>query len=152
MTLSQLLLFFHIVAAGAWLGANLVQMAVATMGRNEGSAFVAGWMRVAARLGARLYMPAGIVILGTGVGLVLASQGAYAFEDLFVVIGMLVVIIGAVLGPAVLTPSGFKAADAVDRGDEAAARAAVTRLNGFGTLDTLLVLFAILVMVLRLGS
>lgn len=147
-----MLLFFHIAAAGTWLGANMVQLAVGTMGRSEGSAFLAGWMRVAARLGGRLYMPAGILVLGTGVGLVLGSEGAYEFEDLFVVIGVAVVIIGAVLGPAVFTPTGFKAAGAVERGDEATARAASGRLAGFGALDTLLVLFAMLAMVLRLGS
>jgi hypothetical protein len=73
-------------------------------------------------------MPVGILVLGTGVGMVLSSEGAYRFEDLFVVIGVVVVIVGAVLGPAVFTPTGFKAA------------------------DTVLVLFAMLVMVLRLGS
>src|SRR5690606_39763855 len=92
-----------------WLGANFVQMAVAQVGRSEGSAFSAGWMRVAAKLGGRLYMPAGIVLLASGIWLVL--EGPWGFEDLFVGIGVVVVIIGAILGPVVFTPTGFKAAE-----------------------------------------
>ncbi|HEX6946380.1 MAG TPA: hypothetical protein VF246_03435 [Acidimicrobiia bacterium] len=150
MTLRNVLLFFHIAAAGTWLGANMVQMAVARIGRSEGSSFAAGWMRVGAKLGGRLYMPAGLVLLGTGVPLVL--DGPYDFENLFVTIGFTVVIIGAVLGMAVLTPAGFKAADAIERGDEAGTRAATARLAGVATLDTLLVLVAIFGMVAKLGA
>ena len=150
MTLFHILLFLHIAAAGTWLGANMVQVAVSRMGQSEGNAFVAGWLRVAARLGGRLYMPVGILVLASGVGLVL--EGAYEFEDLFVGIGVVVVIIGAVLGPAVLTPTGHKAADAVESGDQADVRSATARLTRFGVIDTLLVLFAMFAMVAKLGA
>ena len=95
-------------------------------------------------------MPAGILLGVSGVGLVL--QGAYDFEDPFVGIGIMVVIIGAVLGPAVLTPSGFKAADAVESGDREGIRRSTGRLARFGALDTLLVLFAMFAMVVKLGA
>lgn len=150
MTLRNILLFLHIVGAGTWLGANFVQMAVAQVGRSEGSAFSAGWMRVAAKLGGRLYMPAGIVLLASGIWLVL--EGPWGFEDLFVGIGVVVVIIGAILGPVVFTPTGFKAAEAIEKGDEAGVRAAVGRITGFATLDTLLVLFAVFAMVSKMGT
>lgn len=152
MTLSDTLLLLHIAAAGTWLGANIVQAVVPGLGRSESPSFNAGWLRIAAKLGTRLYMPVAILILGTGVGLVLTSDGAYEFSDLFVSIGFTVVIIGAVLGSAVFSPTGMKTAEAFERGDEAAARAGTRRLAGFGVLDTLLILLAILVMVLRLGS
>ena len=107
-------------------------------------------MRVAAKLGGRLYMPAGIVLLASGIWLVL--EGPWGFEDLFVGIGVVVVIIGAILGPVVFTPTGFKAAEAIEKGDEAGVRAAVGRITGFATLDTLLVLFAVFAMVSKLGT
>ncbi len=152
MTLSQVLLFLHIAAAGIWLGANIVQVAVPALSRSEGGTFNAGWMRVTAKFGSRLYMPAALLLLASGVGLVLASEDAYQFSDTFVSIGFTVIVVGAVLGMAIFTPGGFKAAEAMERGDEATARAVSRRLAGFGALDTLLVLFAIVVMILRLGS
>lgn len=152
MTLPNVLLFLHIAAAGTWLGANVVQAAVPALSRSEGGSFAAGWMRIAAKLGSRLYMPVGLLLLASGVGLVLTSEGAYEFSDLFVSIGFAVIVLGAVLGMAVFAPTGFRAAEAFDRGDEATARAGTRRLAGFGALDTLLLLFAIVVMILRLGS
>ncbi len=152
MTASEMFLFLHIAAAGIWLGANIVQIAVPALGRSEGANFSAGWLRIGAKLGRILYMPVGVLLLASGVGLVLTSEGVYEFSDLFVSIGFAVIIIGAVLGAAVFAPGGFKAAEAFERGDETTGRATTRRLSAFGALDTLLVLFAIIVMILRLGS
>ena len=152
MTLSETFLFLHIGAAGIWLGANIVQIAVPSLSRSEGASFSAGWLRIGAKLGRVLYMPVGVLLLASGVGLVLTSEGAYEFSDLFVSIGFAVIIIGAVLGAAVFAPGGFKAAEAFENGDEMTGRATTRRLAGFGALDTILVLFAIVVMILRLGS
>ncbi len=152
MTLSEILLLLHIAAAGTWLGANVVQAAVPALGRSESASFNAGWLRIAAKLGSRLYMPVALLLLASGVGLVLTSEGAYEFSDLFVSIGFTVIVIGAILGIVVFSPTGFKTAEAFESGDDATARAGTRRLAGFGALDTLLILFAILVMVLRLGS
>jgi hypothetical protein len=150
LTLRDTLLVLHIVAAAAWLGGNLVQMTVPALARGEGGPFLAGWTRVVARMGGRFYMPAGVVLLGTGVWMVLI--GPYRFEDAFVVIGISVVVIGAVLGVVVFTPKSFQAAEAHEAGDKARVRAVVNQIAGFGALDTVLVLFTITVMVLRLGA
>lgn len=150
LTLRDTLLVLHIVAAAAWLGGNLVQVAVPVLARGEGGPFLAGWLRVAARMGGRWYMPASITLLGTGIWMVLI--GPYRFEDAFVVIGVSVVAIGAVLGVVVFTPKSFQAAEAQEAGDEVRRRALTNQIAAFGTLDTLLVLFAITVMVLRLGA
>lgn len=150
MTLSDLLLLLHIAAAGTWLGANLVQMAVPAVARNEGAAFTSGWLRVGARLGSRLYMPVGVLLFATGVGLVLT--GPYEFDDPFVGIGVAVVVIGAVLGMAVFTPSGLKAAEALENGDEPRFRSLLGKISGFAVLDTTLIVLAMLTMILRLGA
>lgn len=152
MSLSETFLFLHIAAAGIWLGANIVQIAVPSLSRSESTSFSAGWLRIGAKLGRVLYMPVGVLLLASGVGLVLTSEGAYEFSDLFVSIGFAVIVIGAVLGAAVFAPGGFKAAEAFERGDETTGRATTRRLAGFGVIDTLLLLFAIVVMILRLGS
>jgi hypothetical protein len=150
LTLRDTLLVLHVVAAAAWLGGNLVQMAVPLLARGESGTFTAGWLRVVARMGGRFYMPAGVALLGTGVWMILI--GPYRFEDAFVVIGISVVVVGAVLGAVVFTPKSIAAAEAEEAGDGARRRAIAGQIAGFGALDTLFVLFAITVMVMRLGT
>lgn len=142
------MLILHIIGAGTWLGANMVQFTLARPARAEGPQVAAAWARMAANMGTTLYMPAGLVVLATGVVLVLNSS-VYSFGSLFVTVGLTVVIIGAVLGPTVFMPGGHRIAGAIESGNHALARTTERRVTRFAALDTLLVLFAIVVMVLR---
>lgn len=146
MELSDLLLWLHIVGAGTWLGANMVQLAAQRVRKSD--TVEAAWSRIAADLGTSLYMPAGILVLLSGVGLVLSSS-VYGFGSRFVTVGILVVIVGAALGPTVFGPGGHQLADALEAGDTKQAVRLQTRLFRFALLDTALVLVAIAVMVLR---
>lgn len=151
MELRDVLLILHIAGAGAWLGANIVQALAPSLAAKQGPAAHAGWFHVAAKLSSRLYMPAAILILVTGIWMVLLSD-AYGFGTLFVTIGFGMIIIGALLGVLVFDRGSEKAATAIEGGDEAAIRSATGRLAGFGVLDTVLLLFTITAMVLRLGA
>ena len=151
MELRDVLLILHIAGAGAWLGANIVQAMAPSLAAKQGPAAQAGWYRIAARLSSRLYMPAAILILITGIWMVLLSD-AYGFGTLFVTIGFGMIIIGALLGILVFDRGSQQAATAIEAGDQAAIRSATGRLAGFGVLDTLLLLFTITAMVLRLGA
>ncbi len=151
MELSQILLVLHIAAAGTWLGANVVQAVVPSMAAKQGSQAAAGWYRVTADLSSKLYMPVGIVVAATGIWMVLDSE-SYGFADLFVSIGFAVIIIGALLGKFVFEPGAERAALAIESGDQAAIKSAAGRMATFGTVDTLLVLFAIVAMVVKLGT
>ncbi|MGH8913929.1 MAG: hypothetical protein ACRDZM_05355, partial [Acidimicrobiia bacterium] len=93
----DILLLLHIAAAGTWLGANLMQAVVPSMAAKQGPETVAGWYRVTGRLAGPIYIPAGIVLLATGIWLVLIND-AYSFSSGFVTIGFAVIIIGALLG------------------------------------------------------
>ena len=146
----NVLLILHILGAGAWFGGNMVQLLVNPRIGESGSTVAAHWLRTTARFGTRLYTPAAVLILVTGIWLVLITP--YEFSDVFVSIGFLVVIAGAALGMAVFGPTGRKAADAHESGDAQTAQIAERRLAGFGSLDTVLVVVAITVMVLRLGA
>lgn len=149
MTYRDILLVLHIAGAGAWLGANLVQAVVPPAAARLGTAALAGWYRLTSVLARRLYIPAAISILVTGVLLVLENE-AYGFGSTFVTIGMAMIVIGAVLGAVVFGPGGDAAAAAVESGDESRIRSAVARVTTFGLVDTLLILITITVMVLRL--
>jgi hypothetical protein len=151
MELRDILLILHIAGAGAWLGANIVQALAPPLAARQGPAAQAGWYRIAAKLSSRLYMPAAILILITGIWMVLLND-AYGFGTLFVTIGFGMIIVGAILGILVFDRGSEQAATAIEGGDQGAIRSATGRLAGFGVLDTLLLLFTITAMVLRLGA
>lgn len=150
MTYREILLILHIVGAGTWLGANIVQAVVPPLAARQGGAALAGWYRVSSALSSRLYVPAAILVLLSGVLLVLQSE-AYGFGELFVTIGFGMIVVGALLGQFVFGPGGEAVAAAVEAEDQAAIRQTVGRLTRFGIIDTLLLLFTITAMVLRLG-
>lgn len=149
MTYRDILLILHIAGAGTWLGANVVQAVVPPVAARKSSEVLAGWYRITSAMATRVYIPAAILIALTGVLLVLDSE-AYGFGTLFVTIGLGMIVVGAVLGSLVFGPGGEQAADAVESGDGAAIRSAVARLARFGMIDTLLLLFTITVMVIKL--
>jgi len=151
MELRDILLVLHIAGAGTWLGANIVQAVAPSMAAKQGPAAAAGWFRIAAGLSTRLYMPAAIVLLATGIWMVLIDD-AYGFGTTFVTIGFGMIIIGTLFGIFVFERGSIRAADAIDSGDQTAVKTARGRLAGFGILDTLLLLFTITAMVLRLGA
>lgn len=150
MDYREILLILHIAGAGTWLGANIVQAVVPPMAARQGADTLAGWYRISAAMSSRLYVPAAILVLLTGVLLVLQSE-AYGFGELFVTIGFGMIVVGALLGQFVFGPGGENAARAIESGDQSAIREAVARLTRFGLIDTLLLLFTIAAMVLRLG-
>ena len=151
MDLRDIMLVLHIAAAGTWLGANMVQAVVPTMAAKQGVEAVAGWYRVAGQLGTKFYTPVAILILITGSVLVLQDE-RYGFGSLFVTIGYGMIIIGGLFGKFVFEPGSERAAQAMESGDQTRIKSAVARLATFGTVDTLLVLFTITAMVLRLGT
>lgn len=149
MTYRDVLLVFHIVGAGTWLGANIVQAVVPTAATRFGAVTLAGWYRITSALAKRLYIPAALTILLSGVLLVLEGD-AYSFGDTFVTIGFGMIVVGAVLGSVVFGPGGEAAAEAVEAGDTSRIRSAVAKLTTWGLVDTLLLIFTITAMVLRL--
>lgn len=138
----------HIAGAGVWLGANVIQAVAPRMLARQSQDAVAVWYRVAARLGNRVYMPAALVILATGILLVIGAD-EYDFGTRFVTVGFGMIVVGSVLGVVVFDRGSNRAADAVEGGDRAVIGRAVGRLAAFGALDTLLLILTIAAMVTR---
>ncbi|MEA1903094.1 MAG: DUF2269 family protein [Actinomycetota bacterium] len=149
MELRDVLLVIHIAGAGSWLGANLLQAVVPSMAAKQGVEAAAGWFRVAGELSKKFYMPVSTVLLATGIWMVLLDD-SISFENVFVVIGIGMIVVGALLGIFVFEPGSEEAATAVESGDEARLKAAVGKIARFGTIDTLLLIVTISVMVIRL--
>ncbi len=147
------LLTIHIIAAGTWLGANVVRFLVTPQLQRVGGVVAAGWHRSMVGLLRTLYMPAAVVALLTGVGLVAwVDNSPYEMSDLFVSIGFLTVIVGSALGMALFAPQGRKAAEARESGDATLAALIETKLLIGGVLDTALVIVTITAMVGNWGA
>lgn len=100
----EVLLIVHIAAAGAWLGANIVQIAGQRMMAATPPEARAAWYRVTGGLAGPVYIPAGVLLVISGSWMVLTVD-AYSFADAFVVIGLAVIVVGA----ASATPSSVHA-------------------------------------------
>lgn len=151
MDLRDILLTLHIAGVATWFGANIVQAVAPPLLAKQGSQASAGWYRVTGGLARRLYMPASILILGTGIWMVLIND-AYSFGSTFVTFGFAAIVIGALLGIFVFEPGAERAAQAIESGDQGTIRSASGRLAAFGTVDTLILLVTIAAMILRLGA
>ena len=140
-----LLLAVHITGVGAWLGANFVQLVLSPRFAKGPADVAAAWTRQTIWLGERYYNVAGGLIALTGVGLVFESDWSWGSGFIWVGIGVLVV--GGVLGAAHFGPQSKARADALERGDEPAAKQALGKIIPAAYVDTLLVLTAVLAMV-----
>ena len=148
----EVLLFVHILGVAAWFGANLVRAFAQPHMSRAGDATAASWHRATVSMGRVIHTPAAIAVFVTGFGLVGLSDGLYEMTAPFVVVGIIVVVLGAVLAMSVLGPNGKRIASAYDAGDRDVAQAVVRRSNLVGWVDTVLLAFTTLVMVLRWGA
>jgi len=148
--LETLLLSIHLMAVAAWLGANVTRFVVTPSMQKIGGAPAAAWMLQTVRLGTRVYTPAAVLILLTGVWMVL-RETVYSFEQTFVTLGFFTVIVGAVLGVRVFAPRGREIATLHEAGEETHAAAAHKKLVLFGLADTALIVLTIWAMVERIG-
>lgn len=148
----EILLFVHLLGVAAWFGANLARAFAGGPMSKAGPAAAASWHRATISMGRVIHTPAAIAVFITGFGLVGMSEGAYEMTTPFVVVGIIVVVVGAVLAMVVLGPNGRRIASAYEGGDRALAESVARRSAMVGWIDTALLAFATLVMVLRWGA
>ena len=144
------LLIIHILAAGAWIGGSLTVRFLTGRMRTAGHDTGANFMAAYERMGRAYFPPAAIVILLTGILLVLDSD-FYAFRNTFVIIGILVVVAGALLGSLIFDPIAQTAKAAHAAGDDAAVGRAYARFNTLGLVDIGILLLAVVAMVAKFG-
>lgn len=142
----QALLWIHIIGAAIWFGGGVAtHFGDRVLGR-ESDAVRAGWYRLVLAYGQRLYTPAAIVILLTGIFLV-TGNAQFEFSSAFVSIGFVTVIIGGILGGTVFGPQARIASQAFDGGDPNVAEAAVSRIRTASMGETALLAFTMAAMV-----
>ena len=145
--MSQILLWVHVLAAAVWIGAAVATLFLAPrMSKNDvsGQAFADGWVE----MGRKLFTPAAIVALATGIGLVIDSS--HEFSDGFVSVGFLMVIVGAGLGMAIYAPRARAISAAHAKGEETAGLYA--KLRTINLAELALLAFTVYAMVVKLGA
>lgn len=145
-------LFIHVLAAAVWFGANVTRAFLAPRLARGGGSAAASYYRATVAMGTRIYTPAAVVSLLTGIGLLTIGETPYTFGSAFVTIGFLMVIIGAVLGVRVFGPKGEMAASLAETGDNAGAAGVGAKLAMAGRLETVLLLLTVAAMVWKLGE
>jgi len=144
------LLTLHIIGAGTWLGANLVQAFMSSRIPNASAEIRRWWADSVGAMTRLLYNLAAAVILITGVWMVLRSD-YFSFSDAFISIGFLAIIVGAVLGMAVFGPGMRQLSAAITSGDATAEASITRRLTTFGIIDSLVLVVTIVAMVAKWG-
>lgn len=149
--MNTLLLTLHIIAAGVWIGANVVQFVTTNRLAAQGGVPAATWMETVTWWGRVVYSPAAVLLLITGVGLVIDST-FYEFSNTFVSIGFAAIIAGAAIGITQIGKGSERAAAAFNAGDDAAGRAAIAKYIPWAIVDSLIILVAVIAMVAKWGA
>jgi len=150
--LRNIALWLHIIGGGTWIGANLTQGAVSRRLTSGETSTATRWLEAVSKMSGPLYGTASVVILATGIYLVLGSDGAYSFGSTFVLIGIAILIVVGALGGAFFNPQTKKAISLFSNGNSTEGGKVINRIGWVGTIDTLLIAFAVLAMVSKWGA
>jgi uncharacterized membrane protein len=152
MTLELWLHFAHVAAALVWFGGGVTLSLVGVRARQSGSLDVIGeFARTLSYLGLRVFTPAVLVVLVSGVGLVLVSS-RWSLSQLWVLLGLGAFALAFLIGAVYLSRSALQLERAANQNaDLKAAREALGRwLAGYGLVLIVLV-FALWDMIFKPG-
>jgi uncharacterized membrane protein len=152
MTLYEVLLLAHILAAIFWVGGALaVNLLGARMQRAEAVALAAfarqtGWM------GRRIFGPSSAVVLGLGIWMV-AINDAWTIGQLWIILALIGIGISGATGAVFFGPEARRISQAITtRGtDDPEARRRIRRVISLGRLDLLLLVLIVADMVIKPG-
>jgi len=140
----------HILAVIVWLGASVAFTVMsARLARRQDLAGAALLGEQGEALGKILFMPASIVTLLAGIGMVLASD--LSFGDLWITIGFAGIIV-SVLGAVPITKLTERIKAAAGEGDVATVGTLQGRLQRVGLIDQAVLLVVVWAMVYKPGG
>jgi hypothetical protein len=142
----NLLLLAHITSVAAWLGANILQLVIGPRLRARGGEVARLWAETGEFLGRRYYNVVGILVALTGISLVM--HGHWEWRG-FVLVGIGMVVIGAVTGIVGFDRLFKREVAARTAGDEEAATRAAHNITSLAFMDTFLLLLTMLAMIDR---
>jgi hypothetical protein len=143
MSRYEFLLFLHLSAAIVWIGANVLLQILGTMTeRAHDDVTFAKLFSYTAELGPKLFVPAGLLTVLFGIGMV--ADGPWTFDMLWLVLALIGFAAAFGVGVAVFKPESERIAAMIERdgGMTAESTAAARRFVTLTRLD-LVVLFVI---------
>ncbi len=150
--MTQWIVVLHVMAGAAWFGGQVyVEGLMASAARTEDAGATFAIARAVGKTSVRVFSVSGLVLLISGVLIVLDSSTQYRFEDLFVSIGFLVVLIGLGVALFYFKPKGGELRAVVHEQGPASSDAAalLKQVSMVSHIMTLLVAIALVVMVLK---
>lgn len=151
-TLYEWLVFFHILTAAVWLGGGVyAAVLTARVQRSDDPGAVTRMAADAEWVGMRVFMPATLILLLTGIYAVV--EGPWEFSQAWISIGFAVWIISFALGAGYFGPEGKRiAALAAERGPaDPDVRARIRRVTALSHVELLLLVVVVFVMVTKPG-
>ena len=153
MDLYGFLLFLHVLAAAFWAGGALMSYVLvermnATNERSALRVLLAQFERV----GQVYFMPAGVVTLVAG--LLLVWRGDWGWDEPFVMVGMLGIVITIVVGAVLMPPTDQALVAALEAADsnEGDVRTAFAQMRNLARIDLALLVVIIFFMTVKPGT
>lgn len=150
MELTDVLLFIHIVAAMVWLGGGFLVTIFGSRMKAADPQHALGFARSMRKISMGVFMPASLVVLAMGIWMVADSE-VFEFSQAWVVIGLVVIGITAVMGPTFFKPNIAKGVAAMEGGGGPQVGAIMSRISIGSKLALLLEFVAVWAMVVKPG-
>ena len=153
ITLYEWLLFAHIAAVVAWVGANTVLQVLTLRTRAAGPDRMVQFTADIAWLGTHYFIPISLAVVGLGFALVAESDGAYDLGQFWVAAGIAMFVVSFALGAGFLGPETERISEMAEkRGpeDEEVQRR-ITRVIWVARFELLLLFLVIFDMVVKPG-
>ena len=150
MDLYEILLFVHITAVVVWVGGAIaLQVVGGRFAAASDPVASAAYGQHTADLGTKLFMPASIAVLASGIWMV--ADAGIDWEEPFVVYGIAAIVVSTIIGAAVLGPQSAKLASLVQEKGPAAPEIAVAtkKFLTIARVDTVILLSAIFMMAVK---
>lgn len=151
MTLYELLLFVHVLAAATWVGGAVMLKAQSARALRSDPNRAAELALETERVGTTILMPASIVLLVAGLWMVF--EGDWGFGPLWVKLGLGIYVVSAVAGAVFLGPLYKQVGELrAERGPgDAEVTARLKRISDLSWIDLVLLVAAVFVMTVKPG-
>jgi uncharacterized membrane protein len=149
-TLDEWLVAIHVLCAVVWVGGAFMTQLYALRAQ-AGAIPLAAFSKQAEFLGQRTFLPASLILLGTGIWLV--SRDVFTLDD-WVVWGLIVIGISIVTGAGFLGPESGRIGRLIDeRGDDdAEVKQRLGRLFWVSRIELVLLISVVIVMTTKPGA